>query len=812
MLHFRNNNTTLANVSASGVRVGDSTAATYALDVLGSSRVANDVFFGMSTPTTQGTWQVWNKSGGNNETVFINQRGTVSSAGGFQFMNFNGSNILQNTPLTILGSGLIGISNTTPTVALDITGQGKFSSTLTALNITGSTLAVTGSYMSVTGTVSIGGQLSVGSNLLSFTPGYVSNGSGSVPAANSVLIDIPGTGTLSFADTLMNYGMLGINCVPSYSIDVSGNVRATGNALINTVSIGTVAGNTGAVFANNAMLSASNFALLQSATGQTIVNAPTGQAVLLRNSNVDIANFTPTGLRLGDASAAAYTLDVGGKANVQSSLSALNLSGTTLNITGIYASVTGSLSVGSSLSVGTVNPLTVSPGIVYAGTGIVAAPNSSFVNLSGLGTISFNDTIVNYGKIGINTTAPAVDLDIQGLANVSGTLTALNIAGTTLIITGTYASILGNLTVGSTASISGNAAIGTSLTVGSVITATALNVTGPYASISGNVNVGTFLNVQGSGSFAGNVIVTGFVQASNFAAAGSNTGLAGNVAIGSNLTVGGTITGTALIITGSFASVAGNIQVGSLLTVGSLITSTALNVTGPYASIAGNTSIGSVLTVGSAASFLNNISVAGTILASNFVTVGSLASLLSNVLVSSNLTVLGDISGSTLNISGPFASISGYTSIGSNLVVGSQISATALNITGPFASISGSVNIGSNVVIAGSLMSTVLNIGGSYSSLARGISVGGLITNNVLGNLHLKVYDESAVYNNVGAGSVGGALPAMFTSKPTLTMHANTINLTNQAFGTLTGKYSTRFAGYVQPPSTGTYLSSLRHG
>ena len=97
--------------------------------------------------------------------------------------------------------------------------------------------------------------------------------------------------------------------------------------------------------------------------------------------------------------------------------------------------------------------------------------------------ISFNDTIVNYGKIGINTTAPAVDLDIQGQAIVSGTLTALNIAGTTLIVTGTYASILGNLTVGSTASISGNAAIGTSLSVGSVITATALNITGPYASI-----------------------------------------------------------------------------------------------------------------------------------------------------------------------------------------------------------------------------------------------------------------------------------------------------------------------------------------
>ena len=386
LLHFRNDNNTLANVSASGLRIGDSIAASYALDVLGSSRVANDVFFGMSTPSTQGTWQAWNKSGGSNETAFINQSGTVANAGGFQFMNFNGSNILQNTPLTILGSGLIGISNTTPTVALDITGQGKFSSTLTALNITGSTLAVTGSYMSVTGTVSIGGQLSVGSNVLSFTPGYVSNGSGSVSAADSVLIDIPATGTISFADTLMNYGMLGINCVPSYSIDVSGNVRATGNAVINTASIGTVAGNTGAVFANNAMLSASNYALLQSAAGQTIVNAPTGQAVLLRNNNVDISNFTPTGLRLGNASAAAYTLDVGGNANVQTTLTALNLRGTALNITGVYASVTGSLSVGSSLSVGTVNPLTVLPGVVYAGTGTVAAPNSSFVNLSGLGT------------------------------------------------------------------------------------------------------------------------------------------------------------------------------------------------------------------------------------------------------------------------------------------------------------------------------------------------------------------------------------------------------------------------------------------
>lgn len=556
-------------------------------------------------------------------------------------------------------------------------------------------------------------------SVLIVIPGSVYNGAGQVSAANSVLIDMPGTGTISFSDTLMNYGMLGINCTPSYSVDVSGNLRVTGNGIVNSASIGTVNALTGAVFANNAMMSSTGYALLQSATGQTIVNAPTGQAILLRNNSVDTANFTPTGLRLGDASAAAYTLDVGGNANVQTSLSALNIAGTTLSVTGAFASVTGSLSVGSSFSVGTVNPLTVLPGVAYTGTGTVAAPNSSFINLAGLGTISFNDTIVNYGKIGINTTTPA-DLDIQGLANVSSTLTAVNVSGTTLLVTGTYASILGNLAVGSSASISGNASIGTSLTVCSVITATALNVTGPYASIAGNVNIGTSLNVQGSGTFGGNVIVNGYVQASNFSAAGSNTGLAGNVTIGSNVTVGGTITGTALIITGSYASVAGNVQVGSLLTVGSLITSTALNVTGPYASIAGNTAIGSVLTVGAAASFLNNISVAGTILASNFVTAGSLASLLSNVLVSSNLTVLGSISGSSLNISGQ-AYIAGSTSIGSNLVVGSQISATALNITGPFASISGSVNIGSNVVIAGSLMATVLNIGGSYSSLAGGI-------------------------------------------------------------------------------------------
>ena len=485
LLHFRNNNNTLANVSASGVRVGDSAAAAYPLDVSGTSRVANNAYFGIPTPSTQGLWQAWNKSGGNNESVFINQSGTVTNAGGFQFMNFNGSSVLQNTPLTILGSGLIGVSNTSPMVALDVVGQGKFSSTLTALSLAGTTLAVTGSYMSVTGTLSVGGQLSIGSNLLTFTPGYISNASGSVSSANGILVDLPGTGTISFADTLMNYGMLGINCVPSYSVDVAGNVRATGNAIINNASVGTVNGLAGAVFANNAMMTASNYAVLQSTAGQTNINAPTGQAIILKNNNVNLANFTPSGLRLGDANAAASTLDVGGNANIQTTLSTLNLAGTTLNITGIYASVTGSLSVGSSLSVGTVNPLTVLPGVVYGGSGTVAASNSTFFNLAGVGTISFNDTIVNYGKVGINTTSPVADIDIQGQANISNTLTALNLSGTTLLVTGTYASILGNITVGSNASISGNAAIGTSLTVGSVISATALNVTGPYASIAG---------------------------------------------------------------------------------------------------------------------------------------------------------------------------------------------------------------------------------------------------------------------------------------------------------------------------------------
>ena len=57
----------------------------------------------------------------------------------------------------------------------------------------------------------------------------------------------------------------------------------------------------------------------------------------------------------------------------------------------------------------------------------------------------------------------------------------------------------------------------------------------------------------------------------------------------------GTITGTALQVTGPFASVTGNIVAGSALNVVGTMTGTALQITGPFASVTGNVVAGSSL-------------------------------------------------------------------------------------------------------------------------------------------------------------------------------------------------------------------------
>ena len=101
--------------------------------------------------------------------------------------------------------------------------------------------------------------------------------------------------------TLTNAGNLGIGTVnPSYKLDVNGTLRSTGNSTLNTLLAGDV-GYTGYTGIQYSSLStaAGNYAVLQSSSGQTMLNASTGQSIMFRNNNIDQGGWSTTGLGIG---------------------------------------------------------------------------------------------------------------------------------------------------------------------------------------------------------------------------------------------------------------------------------------------------------------------------------------------------------------------------------------------------------------------------------------------------------------------------------------------------------------------------------
>ncbi len=127
------------------------------------------------------------------------------------------------------------------------------------------------------------------------------------------------------------------------------------------------------------------------------------------------------------------------------------------------------------------------------------------------------------------------------------------------------------------------------MTVGSSINATCLTITGPYASISGNLWVGTDLQVLRNASVSGTIAATGGFRVGTIQVIDQyGTVLTGISAAGGITTA--TISGSYLSIHDS-ATILGSVYVGSDLESGRNITAAAtlagscLNITGAYASL-----------------------------------------------------------------------------------------------------------------------------------------------------------------------------------------------------------------------------------
>ena len=117
----------------------------------------------------------------------------------------------------------------------------------------------------------------------------------------------------------------------------------------------------------------------------------------------------------------------------------------------------------------------------------------------------------------------------------------------------------------------------------------------------------------------------------------------------------------------------------------------------------------------------------------------------------------------------------------------------ALTYTG-----SSNTSLPGNLAITGSLA-----ISGSLS--VAGVSTsGGGSADNVYGSILMRVFDDSAVYAGQTL-TAGTALPPPFLTRPLVDVPTGSITLTQAVYGSATA-YSARLAGYVCPPTTGTYL------
>ena len=446
------------------------------------------------------------------------------------------------------------------------------------------------------------------------------------------------------------------------------------------------------------------------------------------------------------------------------------------------------------------------------------------------GTASFGVaglTVNSLGQLGVNT-APAHTLDVGGDVNASGSLTVAGPASFTTSVT-TPTLVTSGLTVASATLATLTATVAN---VTANLTASALNATG-FSSLTGGVqasslSVGGPLVVASTTSLLGSLTVTGPASLTSVTTPSLTvTGATVTSLTATNASVTGTLGATTLIATG-FSSLTGSALVsGSLSVNGPLLVNSSASVSGSL-TVAGPATFASTLTapvlsagtLSSANASLTSLlagsaSVSGLQVAVASVT-GSLLALgytsLSSAVVGGSLTVAGGASVSgvltsgTLVLSGP-ATVSGSLSANAGLQVGSvqvvdssglvRANVSTTSLTGTTLTVLGSGSIASLAV-------------GTDLAVGRNLAASGVVSNNVIGSLLLRGYDESFTYANTVA-TVGQPLPAAFLSHAIVQKQVGTLSFTNLALGSLTYGYSARISGYVNPPSTGTYTMRLTY-
>ena len=396
------------------------------------------------------------------------------------------------------------------------------------------------------------------------------------------------------------------------------------------------------------------------------------------------------------------------------------------------------------------------------------------------------------GNVGINTTQPTFNLDVNGIARIntsltSGAIYSTNITSTNIVATNSTLSTLnaGDLTTGNinfTGTLSQNGAP----YFGSQWTTTGANIS--YTS--GNVIVSNNISSSGLISTYGSI---GSLSSANIS-------LSGNMTVGGNLLVLGSLTSVNIT---SINVIDNNITAGTL----NATNTTTVNIVSTNSSLGTINSIG--LTTGNI-NFTGNLFQNGVAYVdSQWTTTAGLALSYTsgNVIVAGNVSSSGLIStaASIGNLSAGNMTLSGNITVGGNLLVLGILNVIDNNIT------AGTLNAGSatinnltatnsslgtinstglttgNINFTGNLFQNgVSYIGSQWTTTSSNLSYtsGGVIVNDLTtGNLNFtgSIYQNGLLYSSSQWTSTAGSTISYTSGKVLITNE----NITNSSITTL---------------------------
>lgn len=565
--------------------------------------------------------------------ILVASNGTVTNT------NINGTNFIV-APATTL-NGAVTIANT-----LNVTGL----TTLATANVTG--LANVSS-LNVAGSGTVGTQISVGANVVMNTTAH---GTGnSTVYTNVTSAGITSTGSLAAASMAATANINAANFIASANINAV-NMTITG--------VSTYSGVT--TFNNNVNINATGFVvnagIITLASNSTVNNFSITSNSTVTNTAINGTNFivNPT-TALNGAVTVSNIMSVTGNASLTGAQTTITSTGGVAINTGSFSIVSNSISIQSNSSTYSLlsianatfskttlgtgqDQLVVNSAITYFTNNIAFQTAAAAINLSGSGSITLSNILVNSNGFAVNQASGGF---YSGNSTVYTNTTSAGITSTGSIAAASVAATANITAANFTATGNVGAA---NFSASANVNTVNMIVTG----ISTHGGVATFNN---NAAFYG----TGFVVNSATIALASNSTV-NAVFITANATVTNTVIGGTNFIVTPATALNGAVTVSNTLNVTGLSTLATANVTGlanvSSLNVAGAGTVGTSIAVG--ANVIANTTALGVGNSSVYTNVTSAGITSTGSISAANFTATANISAVNMNISGNLT-ISGTT-------------------------------------------------------------------------------------------------------------------------------------------------------